>query len=109
MILMGTLLAAGATLLIMAYALAGRDDASMLIYLFFPMNIGLGLRGPPGFFHAIGAGGGERTASLAILVIMVVSALGTALLARLCGAPNFSKARCLYRRRHTTPKGESLR
>jgi uncharacterized membrane protein YoaK (UPF0700 family) len=55
----------------------------MLIYLFFPMNIGLGLRGPPGFFQAIRAGGGddERAASLTILAIMAVSAVGTALLA----------------------------
>ena len=55
----------------------------MLIYLFFPMNIGLGLSGPPGFFEAIRAGGGddERAASLTIIAIMAVSALGTALLA----------------------------
>jgi predicted MFS family arabinose efflux permease len=83
MILSGTMLAAGAALLILAYAIAGGHDPSILVYLFFPMNIGLGLRGPPGFFQAIRAGGGddERAASLTILAIMAVSALGTALLA----------------------------
>jgi DHA1 family bicyclomycin/chloramphenicol resistance-like MFS transporter len=83
LILSGTLLAAGAALLILIYAIAGGHDPSMLIYLFFPMNIGLGLRGPPGFFQAIRAGDGddERAASLTILAIMAVSALGTALLA----------------------------
>jgi hypothetical protein len=55
----------------------------MLIYLFFPMNIGLGLRGPPGFFQALRAGDGddERAASLIILAVMAVSAVGTALIA----------------------------
>jgi predicted MFS family arabinose efflux permease len=83
LILSGTLLAAGSALLILVYAIAGGHDPSMLIYLFFPMNIGLGLRGPPGFFQAIRAGGGddERAASLTILAIMAVSAVGTALLA----------------------------
>jgi DHA1 family bicyclomycin/chloramphenicol resistance-like MFS transporter len=83
LILSGTLLAAGAALLILLYAIAGGRDPSMLIYLFFPMNIGLGLRGPPGFFQALTAGGGddERAASMTILAIMAVSAAGTALLA----------------------------
>jgi DHA1 family bicyclomycin/chloramphenicol resistance-like MFS transporter len=83
LIVSGTLLAAGSALLILVYAIAGGHDPSMLIYLFFPMNIGLGLRGPPGFFQAIRAGGGddERAASLTILAIMAVSAAGTALLA----------------------------
>ncbi len=83
LIVSGTLLAAGSALLILVYAMAGGHDPSMLIYLFFPMNIGLGLRGPPGFFQAIRAGGGddERAASLTILAIMAVSAAGTALLA----------------------------
>jgi MFS family permease len=83
LILWGTLLACGSALLILVYAIAGGHDPSMLIYLFLPMNIGLGLRGPPGFFQAIRAGGGddERAASLTILAIMAVSAIGTALLA----------------------------
>jgi hypothetical protein len=83
LILSGTLLAAGSALLILVYAIVGGHDPSMLIYLFFPMNIGLGLRGPPGFFQAIRAGGGgdERAASLTILGTMAVSAVGTALLA----------------------------
>jgi predicted MFS family arabinose efflux permease len=83
LILSGTLLAAGSAVLILIYAIAGGHDPSMLLYLFFPMNIGLGLRGPPGFFQALRAGDGddERAASLTILAIMAVSAVGTALLA----------------------------
>lgn len=83
LILSGTMLAAGSALLILVYAISGGHDPSMLIYLFFPMNFGLGLRGPPGFFQTIRSGGGddERAASLAILAIMAVSAMGTALLA----------------------------
>ncbi|MDP9011544.1 MAG: MFS transporter [Pseudomonadota bacterium] len=83
LILSGTVLAAASALAILVYAIAGGQDPTMLIYLFFPMNIGLGLRGPPGFFQAIRAGGGddERAASLTILAIMAVSAIGTALLA----------------------------
>jgi predicted MFS family arabinose efflux permease len=83
LILSGTLLAASSALLILLYAVAGGHDPSMLIYLFFPMNIGLGLRGPPGFFQALRAGDGddERAASLTILAVMAVSAVGTALIA----------------------------
>jgi MFS transporter, DHA1 family, multidrug resistance protein len=70
-------------LAILAYALAGGSDPSTLAILFAPMNLGLGLRGPPGFFCAIAAGRGqdERAASLTLLAVMAVSSGGTALLA----------------------------
>ncbi len=55
----------------------------MLIPLFIPMNVGLGLRGPPGFFQAIVAAKGDdaRGSALVVLAIMGTSALGTALVA----------------------------
>jgi DHA1 family bicyclomycin/chloramphenicol resistance-like MFS transporter len=80
---MGTWLAASSALAILAFAVGGGRNPHMLIYLFTPMGVGLGLRGPPGFFRAIVSSGGDdaRAASLTILAIMVVSAGGTALAA----------------------------
>ena len=82
-IMAGTLLSAVSAMLISIYAFDGGHDPSRLICLFLPMNMGLGLRGPPGFLQALRAGDGddERAASLTIIFIMAVAALGTALLA----------------------------
>lgn len=79
----GSHLAAVSSLAILGYALAGGREPSIVTCLFAPMNIGLGLRGPPGFLRAIIAGEGDdnRAASLTILAIIGVAALGTALLA----------------------------
>jgi DHA1 family bicyclomycin/chloramphenicol resistance-like MFS transporter len=79
----GTWLAGGSAAAILAYAAGAGRNPHMLIYLFTPMGVGLGLRGPPGFFRAIVSSGGDdaRAASLTILAIMVVSAGGTALVA----------------------------
>ena len=82
-ILAGTTLAALSALLILLYALNGGNDPKLLVYLFFPLNTGLGIRAPPGFLQAIKAGDGddERAASLAILAIMGATAAGTAIVA----------------------------
>jgi MFS family permease len=79
----GTWLAALSGFGIFLYASAGGRDPMLLIPLFLPMNIGLGLRGPPGFFQAILAAKGDdaRGSALVILAIMGTSALGTALVA----------------------------
>jgi len=79
---LGTLLSAGGALLIALYAAGGGNRASALVYLFIPLNLGLGIRGPPGFLRAILAGGGddERVSSLTILAIMAVACTGTAVL-----------------------------
>lgn len=83
MIRFGTWLAALSGLAIFVYGLAGGRDPLMLIPLFIPMNIGLGLRGPPGFFQAIVAAKGDdaRGSALLVLAIMGTSAIGTALVA----------------------------
>jgi len=49
--------------------------------LFIPVNSGLGLRGPPGFFRAILASLGDdaRGSGLVILFLLATSAIGTAL------------------------------
>jgi len=83
MIWLGTVLAAVGATAIAIYAAQGDGNPRALIGLIVPLNVGLGLRGPPGFFRAILAGGGddERAASLTILAAMVVAAASTAILA----------------------------
>lgn len=77
-----TLSAAGACTLL-GYALAGGNVPLIMALLFVPINLGLGLRGPPGFFQAIQAARGDdsRGAALMILAILLVTASGTALVA----------------------------
>lgn len=83
LIALGSAFALLGALLLLGYAWAGGRDPALLPLLFAPMNLGLGLRGPPGFLGAIVAGRGDddRAASLTILAITAVSAGGTALLA----------------------------
>ena len=83
MISFGTVLSAIGSACILAYALAGGCNIWIVIALFVPMNIGLGLRGPPGFFRAVIASRGDdaRGAALVILGIVGISALGTAVVA----------------------------
>ncbi|MEN3973764.1 MFS transporter [Emcibacter sp. SYSU 3D8] len=79
----GTALALVASLAILAYGLAGGMNTLVVTALFVPMNLGLGLRGPPGFLRAIVAARGDdaRGAALLFLAVMAVSTAGTALLA----------------------------
>ena len=83
MIWFGTALALLASLAILAYGLAGGGDWRIVVVLFVSMNLGLGLRGPPGFLRAIVAARGDdaRGAALVFLAVMGVSTAGTALLA----------------------------
>jgi predicted MFS family arabinose efflux permease len=83
MIAAGTVLALLASLAILVYGLAGGTDWRVVVVLFVPMNLGLGLRGPPGFLRAIVAARGDdaRGAALVFLAVMAVSTAGTALLA----------------------------
>ena len=80
MILIGSALSAACALGLLAYALAGRGAPLMLAILFVPVNLGLGLRGPPGFMRAILAAHGDdaRGAALVILFILLTAAAGTA-------------------------------
>lgn len=82
-ILSGTLLAAAGAAAMLAYALAGGGEPLVITALFVPVNSGLGLRGPPGFFRAILASHGDdaRGSALVILFIMLATALGTAAVA----------------------------
>jgi MFS family permease len=76
---LGSLLAAAGALALLAYGLADGRSSWMVAALFIPLNMGLGLRGPPGFFHAVLAARGDdaRGAALVILFILGVTTLGT--------------------------------
>lgn len=80
MILLGSALSAAGALAILAYALAGGKWPGMLAILFVPVNLGLGLRGPPGFMQAVIAAHGDdaRGSALVILFILLTAAGGTA-------------------------------
>jgi len=78
-ILAGSLLSAASCCALVAYALAGGRSPATVAVLFVPVNLGLGLRGPPGFMAAIAAAKGDdsRAAALVILAILLTTALGT--------------------------------
>ncbi|HYD39070.1 MAG TPA: MFS transporter, partial [Allosphingosinicella sp.] len=83
MIMTGTSLAAAGAAAMLAYALAGGGHPYVITALFVPVNSGLGLRGPPGFYRAVVASRGDdaRGSALVILFIMAATALGTAAVA----------------------------
>lgn len=83
MILTGTWLVFLAGVAMLIHGLVGGGPVWVLSLLFAPMNIGLGLRGPPGFLRAVMAGRGDddRASALVILFILGTAAGGTALLA----------------------------
>jgi DHA1 family bicyclomycin/chloramphenicol resistance-like MFS transporter len=81
-ILIGTALAATGALAILCYGLAGGRDTHVVTGLFFFVNAGLGLRGPPGFHAAIVAAEDDaRGAALLVVAILLTAALGTAAVA----------------------------
>lgn len=71
-ILFGTTLSAAGALGILVFALLGAGDPVWLIPLFIPMNFGLGLRGPPGFYHAVLAADGDDARGAALLILLVL-------------------------------------
>jgi predicted MFS family arabinose efflux permease len=79
MITVGTMLAAVGSAGQLAYALAGGVETLVITALFMPVNIGLGLRGPPGFYRAVLASRGDdaRGSALVVLGILGTSAAGT--------------------------------
>ncbi|MFK8051788.1 MAG: MFS transporter [Woeseiaceae bacterium] len=81
----GSVLSTVGGLLIFFYATLGFQDPRWLALLFVPMNFGLGLRGPPGFYAAIVASKGNdaRGSALLILMVLLIAALGTAVCAPL--------------------------
>lgn len=68
---------------ILIYGLAGGAEPLVLALLFVPLNLGLGLRGPPGFYQALAASRGDdaRGAALLVLCALATTAAGTAVAA----------------------------
>ncbi len=78
-ILLGTVMAAVSAAALLAYGLSGRTNTLMLPVLFTPMAIGLGLRGPIGFYRGILASGANnaRGSALIVFFIFMITTLGT--------------------------------
>ncbi len=85
MILFGSSLSAIGCIAIGLFSVAGDGNPKWLWLLFAPVNLGLGLRGPPGFYRAVVASGDNdsRGAALLILFILGTAAIGTAIVAPL--------------------------
>ena len=79
----GTAMATAGAAAMLLYGLAGGASTLVITALFVPINSGLGLRGPPGFYRAVVASHGDdaRGSALVILFIMAATALGTAAVA----------------------------
>jgi MFS transporter, DHA1 family, multidrug resistance protein len=79
----GTALSLLGAAALLAYALLGRTDTSVVAALFVPLNLGLGLRGPSGFHRAVVAARGDdaRGAALVVVAVLGTTAAGTALVA----------------------------
>ncbi len=84
MIWIGSAVSALGSLGMLALALSVYNEPKILWLLFIPINLGLGLRGPPGFHQAVVAAGDNdaRGAALLILAILGVAAVGTAIVAQ---------------------------
>jgi MFS family permease len=79
----GSALSAAGAAALFTYALLGGGDTWVVTLLFVPVNLGLGLRGPPGFHRAVLAARGDdaRGAALVVVAILASTAAGTALVA----------------------------
>ncbi len=84
-IMLGTIIAFLGTLALVAYAIWGSNEPEHLMYLFWLLNTGLGLRGGPGFVRALAAAhdDDDRASALMILSVTALAALATALVAPL--------------------------
>jgi MFS transporter, DHA1 family, multidrug resistance protein len=83
MIMSGTVLTALGAAMMCAYAAAGGRNLIAMTLMFLPINMGLGLRGPPGFHAALVATEGDdsRGAAVVVLAMLLTSAIGTAAVA----------------------------
>lgn len=80
----GSALAAFGAIAIVVYALTSNHHRPEWLWLLFSfVNLGLGFRGPPGFYRAVIASGDNdsRGAALVMLTVFLTTAVGTAALA----------------------------
>jgi DHA1 family bicyclomycin/chloramphenicol resistance-like MFS transporter len=82
-IVWGSVLALAGCAGMLLYAVAGGREPWVIWMLFLPFNMGFGFRGPPSFYRALQASGGDdaRASALLILYVMLMTAGGTALIA----------------------------
>lgn len=82
-IMAGTVIALLGALLLLSYARYGSNDPAHLKGLFWLLNVGLGVRGGPGFVRALSAAKGDddRASALLILFITLTASGCTALVA----------------------------
>ena len=78
-IMAGSAIAAASALALLAYGLSGGTNPLLVPLLFLPMGIGLGLRGPIGFYRGIVASGANdaRGSALIVFFIFMTTTLGT--------------------------------
>ncbi|WP_262691913.1 MFS transporter [Kordiimonas aestuarii] len=82
-IMAGTVLSLVGCVGLFAYGLFGPNDPYNLVYLFWVLNLGHGIRSGPGFVRALQTTHGEddRASALIILATMLIAAVGTAVVA----------------------------
>ena len=79
---LGSSISAAGSLAILAYACMPLSHDAFILWALFPfVNLGLGVRGPPGFYQAIIASGNNdaRGAALVMLLVFSTTSIGTAL------------------------------
>jgi len=83
LIMIGAAMAALGTFAVLLYALAGGRNTAVITFLFIFVNVGLGLRGPTGFFAALAAAGGNESRGAAVVLVttFLVVGAGTAIAA----------------------------
>ncbi|AUL46973.1 hypothetical protein BBB39_08330 [Bordetella trematum] len=86
-IMAGSLMGLFSALTLLLYGLGGGSDPRWLPLLFLPMGVGLGLRGPAGFYLGVVASGENhaRGSALIVFFILGITTLGTALAAPFIG------------------------
>jgi hypothetical protein len=80
LIMGGTLLSTAGGVLMCIYAIDGGSNVVWVTLIFLPLNMGLGLRGPPGFHAALVATEGDdaRGSAIILVAILLTTAAGTA-------------------------------
>jgi len=79
----GTAASSAGALALLVYALLGGVQTVELVTLWVIVNLGFGLRGPPGFFQAVLAAQGDdaRGSAVVVLGFLAVAAAGTVMAA----------------------------
>lgn len=82
-IMLGTIVSAVGALALLAYAVYGSNSPEHLMYLFWILNTGLGLRGGPGFLQALIAAhdDDDRASALMLVAVTALAATSTAVVA----------------------------